>query len=1270
LKYLTGEENKKEIEFKLKPQISFNYLGQFDADVKQISSFEIAKESAGKTQSLRNKREYELDISGMTANNRLTMTISYNETHFKAETIAALAGNFESELKHLIAFCSSKENIEFSPGDFTYKGLSIEVVDRLMGRYPDIEDLYILTPMQEGMLFHALYDKDSSTYFEQLSFRVYGDLDVAVVKKSLDELSGRHEVLRTTFIYDGKGIDRPLQLVLKDRQVEFYYENICNRGGKNGVVETDAILESFKQRDRERSFELSKDVLMRVAILQLDSARYELTWSHHHILMDGWCTGILIAEFFEIYNSYLEKGPYQLPPVKPYRTYIQWLEKQDTEVSGRYWSQYLEGYDEPPVIPRMTLQEPGGRSDIGYKNQHVSFTLDREKTRRLNSLAARNNVTLNTLIQASWGIILGKYSNKQDVVYGAVVSGRPPVIEGVESMVGLFINAIPIRIRWHEKTGLTGLLRRLQQEAVDSEPYHYYPLAEIQSASVLKQNLLDHIMVFENYPIADQIDGLVQSSEKKRSPLPLEISRVETFEQTNYNFNIIVQPAQQLSVQFRYNGYIYERNLIEKISAHFKQLLLQLIANDQLNIESLTLLSAEEKKRILYDFNNTDAQYPKDRTIHELFAEQAAMTPGNIAIVYENIQLTYNELKQRANQLSYVLKEKGVEPDTMAAIMAERSIEMVVAILGILKAGGAYLPIDPDYPEERINYMLKDSNAMVLVTTPGLSEKFEKLSIINCQVLIVNEKRPYRRRLNNPPKEANSINNYQLTIYNLQLEQTNLAYIIYTSGTTGKPKGTPVSHRNVNNYSTWFKREFQIGVDDKFCFAGSFCFDMSVTTLIVPLISGASIFIAREKIERDPRVYTRFLAENRVSIVKLTPIQFRPLQDFIRDEDLGSLRFIILGGEAVDVNDIRHHLSIYKHHRIVNEYGPTEATVATVFHVVSGNDFQDPAAYEPSRSSLPIGRPVSNTRIYILDKNTNLLPPGAVGELCIGGESVAPGYLNKPGLTAEKFIRDVIGHSSLVISSSKFSPNDQCPMTNDRLYRTGDLARWLPDENIEFLGRIDCQVKIRGYRIEPGEIENQLLRNEEINDAVVSARKKEDGEVDLCAYVVTQREFSTAELKEYLASELPAYMIPSYFIRIEKIPLTPNGKVDQKVLQSLDINLYTGTEYAAPGNETEELIAAAWKEVLHNDNIGVLDNYFDVGGHSLNLIRLNGKLNQVFQKDILMVAMFRYPTIRSLARYLDDKKTTEFISDEKIDRSLNIMEETTNYFLGDSDEMM
>ncbi|MCP5048322.1 MAG: AMP-binding protein, partial [bacterium] len=533
LKYLTPPEYKQEIDFQLNPQISFNYLGQFDAEVGEMS-FQMARESPGKMDA-NPQRGYQLEVSGMISAKRLKMTVTYNKKQFKPGTIQSLTDHFKAGLQQVIGFCFLREARQLTPSDLTYNKLSIETLDRLQ-RQLEIEDVYPLTPMQEGMLFHSLLEGQRSIYMEQASYRLHGTFDVSLIRKSLNRLFQRYDILRTAFIHED--LDRPMQVVLPNREVTFYYEDISRQSPE----ERETFVREYKKKDIRHRFHLVKDSLMRVAVIQLDESQYEFTWTHHHILIDGWCLGILIADFFEIYNGYLEKREPRLLPVTPYKRYIRWIEDLDTEENKNYWKKYLEDYDEASHIG--TMKSPSTHSD-GYQKMEVIYSIPVETAANLNQLAGRNRVTLNILCQVAWGILLGIYTGKEDVLFGAVVSGRPSQIEGVETMVGLFINTIPVRICFKEQTTVKELLQNVHQEAVNSETYHHYPLADIQAESVLKQNLLDHLFIFENFPIAEKLDGLVNpgKSGKERTQegksLQVGVSNFEMVEQNEYDFSVL-----------------------------------------------------------------------------------------------------------------------------------------------------------------------------------------------------------------------------------------------------------------------------------------------------------------------------------------------------------------------------------------------------------------------------------------------------------------------------------------------------------------------------------------------------------------------------------------------------------------------------------------------------------------------------------------------------------------------------------------------------------
>ncbi|MCP5045622.1 MAG: hypothetical protein GY940_00510, partial [bacterium] len=564
------------------------------------------------------------------------------------------------------------------PKGFLYRELGKERLQQLQETYKEVEDIYILSPMQEGMLFHALTDSSASTYFQQTAFSLSGDLDILLVEKSLNQMISRHDVLRTAFVH--KDTPRPLQVVLKERAVDFYFQDISHIAPGN---EKEAFVREFKANDTKRPFNLSHDILMRVSILKLETSLYEFVWSFHHILMDGWCVGILNNEFFQIYTGNLLGRPHQLPPLKPYRTYIQWLEKQDKEQSAQYWENVLDTFEEPTGISSLKVKNtPGLRADANgvpvdakndageYDNRSFSFLLDTQKTAALKRMAARNHVTLNIVNQAVWGILLGKYNGKEDVVFGAVVSGRPSGLEGVESMIGLFINTIPVRIRFQDKMKFRQLIQNVQQDALSAEPHHYHPLVAIQSRTHLKQNLLDHLFIFENFPLAQQIEGYGNDNNKGKDnddPSSLKLTDVTAFSQTNYDLNLMMSGVDRLNIGFNYNSNVVDEAYVKRLTHHFQLVLEQVSANEELAIEDLTLLSPQEKQRLLHEFNGPAREYPEHAPIHQLFAGQVEKTPNAIALLGPSIKndkshmfyMSYKELNHRARELAVELRETG-----------------------------------------------------------------------------------------------------------------------------------------------------------------------------------------------------------------------------------------------------------------------------------------------------------------------------------------------------------------------------------------------------------------------------------------------------------------------------------------------------------------------------------------------------------------------------------------------------------------------------------
>jgi amino acid adenylation domain-containing protein/non-ribosomal peptide synthase protein (TIGR01720 family) len=706
LKYLTADRNKAGLSFGLEPQVLFNYLGQFDADLVK-KPFKPAQESPGNFRSPRQQRRFELDVAAVVANKQLTVTLSYSTQQYKTSTIQRLLKHYQERLNRIISFCCARKERVATPGDFTYKKLSINQLERLTEKY-SIQDIYPLSPMQEGMLFHALYDDSSGAYFQQISYRLQGELDLELVENSLNRLFERYDILRTLFVHHE--LKRPMQIVLSEQQVEFHYQDL--RSPAPGKEKKQA-LEDIKETDRQRSFVLDTDCLMRVTVCQTAAREYEFIWSYHHILMDGWCLTILIAEFFEIYNSYRQNRPPQLTALTPYRSYIQWLEQQDKNLDKQYWQEYLKGYWEAAVVPKLNIRR---RIRHNTLDRAVSFSIGKEKTDRLIALSAAHNITVSTFVHTLWGVLLGKYNGKQDVVFGSVVAGRPSEIEGIETMVGLFINTIPVRVRYTAETTVTGLLRQVQETMLEHTPHQYHPLAEIQTHSPLKQNLLDHILVFENYPVAKEIGGLLQSNLDPAAASPVTLSGVEFIEQSNYDFNVMVMLDEQLNIKFQYNESMFDNLVPGRMAAQFRRLLEQALADENVHVHGLTLLSEEEKQEIVHQFNDTAENYSRDKTIHRLFEERVEKQPQSTAVVYKDRHLTYDALNRVANRLAGFLMSRGCGTASLVGILTERSLDTVIGTMGILKAGAAYIPFEPDFPPLRVGTILADLEVGIMLT--------------------------------------------------------------------------------------------------------------------------------------------------------------------------------------------------------------------------------------------------------------------------------------------------------------------------------------------------------------------------------------------------------------------------------------------------------------------------------------------------------------------------------------------------------------------------
>ncbi|RPK07111.1 Malonyl CoA-acyl carrier protein transacylase [Bacillus subtilis] len=1040
----------------------------------------------------------------------------------------------------------------------------------------NVKDIYKLSPMQEGMLFHTINDQDGSPYFDQMVLDITGDVNLSYLENSFKKLIEKYDILRTVFLHEN--VKHPLQVVFKKRDAEVEFYNVKDLE----EIQQEEYINNFLKKDRERGFDLSRDLLMRLSLIKIADKRYHMILSSHHILMDGWCQGIVLNDLFEMYQQLNQKKPIVIEKVTPYSEYINWLKKQNEEEARLYWKEYLNGYEAAASLPKQTTRD--GERNAVY--EEMTFVFSEELTSQLTNLTKTLQVTMNTVFQTIWGILLQRYNNTRDIVFGSVVSGRPPEIPNVENIVGLFINTIPVRIQSEREHTFIELVKQIQEASLASRRYDYLSLAEIQSMSELSNQLINHIVAFENYPMDESF------LEDEDNDLGFVVTSSDVLEEPHFDFVMQVTHEETLEVTIRYNSHLYNKNIMENISGHMEQIVLQVTSQEDILVDEIEILKPSEKQTILFELNNTDANFPDDKTIHQLFEEQVLRTPNRVALVCEGNKLTYNELNEQANQLARVLREKGVGPEKIVGIKLNRSIDMVVGILAILKAGGAYLPIDPEYAVERIQFMLEDSKAHLLI----VSEQLDHLARYKGEIL------------NLASVDLNKQGKENLERFN---RPQDLAYIIYTSGSTGKPKGVMIEHRNVIRLLFNNQNKFDFNENDVWTVFHSFCFDFSVWEMYGALLNGGKAIIVTSLIARDTKRFLELLSQEKVTVLNQTPTAFYQLiSEHIGnyDERNLDLRYIIFGGEALAPYKLKDWKNRYPEMKLVNMYGITETTV----HVT----YKEIGEHEIEANISDIGKPIPTLKTYVLDHLSNPVPIGVAGELYVSGEGVARGYLNQEELTKERFL-------------------DNPLVPNERMYKSGDLVRWLPDGNLEYLGRLDTQVKIRGHRIEIKEIETALLLNSVIQEVVVVARKDEQHQDYLCAYIVANGQWTVSELRQYLSETLPLFMIPSYFVSMDKIPQTSNGKVNVKALPEPKQNIQLGMKYTSPSNRTESVLIEIWQTILGVDRIGVHDNFYDLGGHSLKATLLISRIHKELDIVVPLRMVFSHPTVKEMANYIN-----------------------------------
>ena len=1004
--------------------------------------------------------------------------------------------------------------------------------------------------------------------------RLTGTLNKAALRSALQEIVSRHEVLRTVYKEEGGQPRQEIQEKDKWKLEE----------GKTFHKEDKEALQRYIHQTIKTPFDLSKDYMLRATLIEQEEQEHLLVVTMHHIASDGWSMPVIVREVASLYRSYAANKPTELTPLElQYADYAIWqrnyLKGEVLEKKIKYWKEKLEGIaplELPIDYPRPLVQGTSGSS--------IKFNIEKEQAEGLNKLSKQEGATLFMTLLAGLNILLQKYSGQEDISVGTPVANR--MQQEIEGLVGFFVNTLALRSQVSGGQSFRELLQQVKGTMLEAYEHQEVPFEKVVEAVVKERDLgrtplFQVMLVLQNTPDTGKVElgGLQLSGE----PVATTTAKFEL----TFSIN---ETASGLQGSVDYNTGLFKEETVAELVSHYKTLLGSIVQAPVEKISNLKMLGAEEEHQLLQTYNDTAVDYPRDKSITDLFEEQAQQTPEATAVLFEEEVLTYKELNERSNQLASYLRSKGVSAETLVPVCMERSAGMIIAILGILKAGGAYVPIDPEYPAERISYMLEDTAATVIVSSQAIKQKLQLITT-GIEVIDIASEEITKEKAGNPK---------------IAINPNHLAYVIYTSGSTGKPKGVMVEHQAVLDHCFGLIKSAGLKECRSFALFAPLVFDAGHAIIFSSLFLGASLNVLSKEQITDGEKLTAYLQKHPVDCIKIVPSVW--LSYSVENNKVLAKKVMIFGGEGFNLKIPGELKKLQYQGSAYNHYGPTEATIGKTIHTID---------LQKSYTSVPIGKPFSNTRIYILDTWNQLVPAGVAGELHIAGEGLARGYLNRPDLTAEKFIQD--------------------PFSNKEgagLYKTGDKARWNSEGEIEYLGRIDEQVKIRGHRVELGEIENELAQAAGVSQSAVQAIEDKQGNKILVGYIVAKESFDKEKTATQLRSRLPEYMIPGIWVAIEQMPLTPNGKINKKALPKPEAGDTGGTTYVAPMNKTEEKLAAIWQELLGIERIGTADNFFERGGHSLLAMRLVSSIRRQLGMELPVKSLFLHPTIAQLASYL------------------------------------
>lgn len=1215
------------------PVLSFNYLGQLDSTINedtknkteinnhqspQVSLFDLfgaTQETGGIERSPQSRRTHILDLTVQVSGGCLQLKWYFSEALHNRRWVEKLAADYNKALQELINHCVEEKTGGVTPSDFPLVELPQPLLDQMPVEWNNIETLYPLSPMQEGLLFHTLMNPGTGIYFMQERYQVNSALDHKAFTQAWAAVVERHEVLRTSFYWQNE--DQLLQLVHKHvvTPVTILDWRHLDEPQQRQKMQT------WMEDELTTGFDLATPTQIAITLVQVGDEKYQLVRSFHHILMDAWCFSLLMMDFLAFYQAIVEerdkyekqekneKRKITRPRLRPYRDYIAWLQRQDIDNAEIYWRDYLSGFSAPTSLIVDQPQNDSGVAD-------VSTMLTLEQTKQLHQLAKDCQITVNTIVQGAWALLLSRYSGDTDVVFGVTVAGRPTELEDAHSVIGLFINSLPLRVNIDDTFSVRTWLQALFTRNVSMREYEFAPLVDIQSWSDLPrgEDLFKSLFVFENAPIdAEMMDKSVAFQIDERTDRT----------HTNYPITVVIGPSETLSLQLTYDKRYFDEPTVQSMLGHFKQLLVSMISDTEQSIANVEMLLPEEKNTILQHWSGAAETLTMDQLIDhhrgklwpQRFAEQVTKVPHRVAAVCGDTQLTYSELNEHANRVAHGLIEKGIGCNSLVALLGERDLDLLIMIIGVLKAGAAYLPLDPSHPPQRMAKIIELSKAKLVLSSENTAALLDKSTNLvaqqNTVIFTTLEVLSTKQADQNP----DIISHYN-----------DLAYVIYTSGSTGVPKGAMVEHLGMLNNMLGKLPSLGVNENDVIAQTASQCFDISVWQFLTALIVGARVEIYPNAIAQDPTKLFDSVVKNGVTILESVPSMIRSMLDVCNGSELClPLRWILPTGEVLPPELARDWLLRFPNIPLMNAYGPAECADDVAFwplHDVSATDV----------AHMPIGRATENNQLYVLDRLQRPVPAGVPGELYIAGAGVGRGYINDAKRTDDVFLKhpfiDVVNKSQQA----------------QRFYRSGDLVCFRPDGVLEYRGRLDYQVKVRGYRIELGEIESRLFEHEDIRQVAVLTKKDPRGDsgdnsivayIEACVAGESRDQQNTNHWRQFIKETLPEYMVPSVFVVLPKMPLNRNGKIDRQNLPDPEFSQLSATSYVAPRNVHERGLVDIWKKVLKLERVGIDDNFFELGGHSLLAIKMVHQMQHRLSQHLSLAALFQSPTIRQLVALVE-----------------------------------